>query len=78
MLGNTCNLPYVQALYVTITVDIRANVWIGIAVLWSTLLIVGRWDPDRGWDDRLGRLLGLAWLVYGVGERLIWTFLNRP
>jgi hypothetical protein len=44
---------------------------LGVAIAWVTLAIVGRWRPDRGWDDRLGRLVGCLWLVYGPGEALV-------
>jgi hypothetical protein len=29
---------------------------------WITLLVGGRWHAERGWIDRLGRLLGLVWI----------------
>ena len=44
---------------------------LGVAIGWVTLAIVDRWRPDRGWDDRLGRLVGCLWLVYGPGETLV-------
>jgi hypothetical protein len=34
-----------------------------VAASWATLLVGGRWRADPGWCDRLGRLLGLVWLV---------------
>jgi hypothetical protein len=39
------------------------DVAIGVATSWLALAVVGRWRPDRSWDDRLGRLIGLAWVV---------------
>ncbi len=34
----------------------------GVITGWSSLALVGRWRPERGWIDRLGWLLGLCWL----------------
>ena len=35
----------------------------GMAVLasWATLALGGRWRPERGWIDRSGLAMGLAW-----------------
>ena len=47
----------------------------GLAVFWcwATLELVGRWRPESSWVDRLGRLLGAAWvaiaLVFGYANR---------
>jgi hypothetical protein len=30
-------------------------------------VVVGRWNPERAWDDRLGRLLGVVWLFFYLG-----------
>jgi hypothetical protein len=34
-----------------------------VAVAWLALAVTGRWHPERSWIDRLGRALGLGWLV---------------
>jgi hypothetical protein len=34
-----------------------------VASSWVTLLIGGRWRADPGWCDRLGRFLGILWMV---------------
>ncbi|MFO0887763.1 MAG: hypothetical protein U0790_01310 [Isosphaeraceae bacterium] len=41
---------------------------LAVAVSWLTLALCGRWRPDRGWLDRLGRLLGVCWIVLGVTQ----------
>ncbi len=34
-----------------------------VAVTWLTLAITGRRRPEPGWIDRLGRILGVYWIV---------------
>jgi hypothetical protein len=34
-----------------------------VASCWTILLIGGRWRPDPGWGDRVGRVLGIVWLA---------------
>ena len=36
-----------------------------VALTWLTLFVSGRWAADRGWLDRLGRLLGTFWIAQG-------------
>jgi hypothetical protein len=33
-----------------------------VAVAWMVLAVSGRWRPDSGWIDRLGRCVGFLWL----------------
>ncbi len=54
-----------------IVMHLGMSMSLGVAIAWITLAIVGRWRPDRGWDDRLGRLVGCFWLIYGPGESLV-------
>jgi hypothetical protein len=57
----------------------QASVWVqgfaewgallgGFAVLvaWSTLILGGRWRPEPTWLDRLGRLIGMVWIVLAL------------
>ncbi len=37
---------------------------------WLTLAVVGKWKPERAWDDRFGRLLGIAWVILYLGGDL--------
>ena len=37
-----------------------------VAAAWATLGLVGGWESEKGWVDRLGRLLGLYWLSYPI------------
>jgi hypothetical protein len=37
-----------------------------VAAAWATLWLVGDRESERGWIDRLGRLLGLYWISYPI------------
>jgi hypothetical protein len=50
--------------------EIPARAGQTVAVLWFALAVSGRWETDRGWIDRAGRILGVFWLV----EAPIWWF----
>ena len=64
-------LSPLAAVLILIVIQIATPMSLGVAISWITLAVVGRWKPDRGWDDRLGRLVGCLWLVYGPGETLV-------
>jgi len=49
------------------------QVGIAIAVSWVLLIGAGRWRGRRGWRDRLGLGLGVAWLV-----NLFWVTVLEP
>jgi hypothetical protein len=51
--------------------DFRRAVAIGVAASWLALAIVGRWNPERAWDDRLGRFLGALWMIFYLGAPLL-------
>jgi hypothetical protein len=36
-----------------------------VAVSWLTLVLIGRWRPERSWVDRWGRALGFTWIILG-------------
>ena len=36
---------------------------LGVLMAWLTLLVCGRWHAERSWVDRLGRAMGLYWIV---------------
>jgi hypothetical protein len=52
----------------------------GAAVLWCwvTMALCGRWAPEPTWLDRLGRLIGTAWvaiaMIYGYVTITLWPF----
>ena len=37
-----------------------------VAVTWFLLWLGGGWRAEPGWIDRLGRLLGIFWVAFGV------------
>jgi hypothetical protein len=43
---------------------------------WLTLVLTGRWRPERNWIDRAGRFLGFAWIAGYVITRS-WAVLTR-
>jgi hypothetical protein len=44
-----------------------------IAAAWLILALSGRWRPERTWVDRLGCLIGLAWIALEtVGNVFDW------
>ena len=48
----------------------------GLAVLasWVTLVAGRRWRPEPSWVDRLGRALGLLWVLLGLASPLLLLF----
>jgi hypothetical protein len=42
-----------------------------VAAAWAVLALGGRWSPEKGWIDRLGRLFGLYWLVFPLMSWLV-------
>ncbi len=40
-----------------------AAVATSIPLAWAALAMRGRWRPEPGWIDRLGRILGVCWVV---------------
>ena len=36
---------------------------LAIAACWITMAMLGAWRPEAWWADRLGRLLGMAWIA---------------
>ena len=46
-------------------IEIAAQILIVIAVpmTWVVLIATRRWNPEPGWIDRLGRILGILWMV---------------
>jgi hypothetical protein len=36
---------------------------LAVAVCWITMAMLGLWRPEASWVDRLGRVLGMAWIA---------------
>jgi len=49
----------------------------GVAGAWLILMLAGWWRPEPSWIDRLGRVLGLFWvvpyLVYHADLARLWS-----
>jgi hypothetical protein len=46
----------------------------GVVVAWITLVLVGRWRPEPTWLDRLGRAVGIVWILMA---QLTWFVIRR-
>ncbi len=42
-----------------------------VVVSWLTLVLIGRWHPERSWIDRWGRVLGCTWIIVGPVASLL-------
>jgi hypothetical protein len=49
---------------------------LGLAVLvsWLTLIAGRRWRPEPSWVDRLGRALGISWILLAIASPLFLLF----
>jgi hypothetical protein len=43
-----------------------------IAVAWMTLILSGAWRAERNWIDRLGRAIGVFWILADITASLAW------
>jgi hypothetical protein len=43
-----------------------------IAVAWMTLILSGVWRAERNWIDRLGRAIGVFWILAGITHSFAW------
>jgi hypothetical protein len=43
-------------------VPLGSEVGLAVAASWVTMAVNGRWRPEPGWPDRLGRGLGVYWI----------------
>ncbi|MHB1557681.1 MAG: hypothetical protein ACYC61_09395 [Isosphaeraceae bacterium] len=37
-----------------------------MAAFWLVPAVAGRWRPEKSWIDRLGRALGITWIVISI------------
>jgi hypothetical protein len=54
-----------------LNMNFRKDAVIAILAGWLALAIVGRWIPERAWDDSLGRPAGLLWVIFYLGAELL-------
>lgn len=46
--------------------DLLVYAGVAVASSWATLAASGRWRPQPDWIDRMGRVVGVIWLVCGL------------
>ena len=54
------------SLFKSLLLGLPTKAVFSVAAAWATLSLVGGWESEKGWVDRLGRLLGLYWLSYPI------------
>ena len=42
-----------------------------VVIAWGTMLLVGRWRAEPSWIDRLGRIVGLGWIVMALAGAFV-------
>lgn len=47
--------------------DILIHNGLAILATWITLSVIRRWNAEPSWIDRFGRVLGIYWVVAGIG-----------
>jgi hypothetical protein len=45
-----------------------------VPLAWTLLALAGRWRPEPGWIEWLGRLLGVGWFALNVSASLLVHF----
>jgi hypothetical protein len=55
-----------------------ATMYGGLAVLvsWMTLFVGGRWRAEPSWVDRLGRAMGLCWILAAIAVWAAWFLID--
>jgi hypothetical protein len=47
----------------TFALALSPAIGISIAAAWLIVAFNGRWKSEAGWDDRIGRALGVCWII---------------
>jgi hypothetical protein len=47
---------------------------LAVTAVWTVMALGGRWEPDRSWTDRAGRLLGAYWVGMGLSYHVLVHF----
>ncbi len=48
------------------TAILQANAGGAVAAAWLILALAGLWQAERNWIDRLGRALGIGWIIVNI------------
>lgn len=59
--------------------DVAARTGFFVLVAWSTLAMSGRWSARADWHDRLGRIIGICWVLIALIWYMddLWASINR-
>jgi hypothetical protein len=60
--------PFAFGFYLYFLMDMGG--W--IAVAWMTLILSGVWRAERNWIDRLGRAVGVFWILADISNSFAW------
>jgi hypothetical protein len=66
VIGLVVDLEYLSSAITSQVVLWPIFIGLAVAVSWMTLLIGGRWRAEPSWIDRLGRVMGVGWIVAGL------------
>jgi hypothetical protein len=50
----------------TLPILLSPSIGMSVILTWMGTYLTGFWIPDRGWIDRLGRALGICWVLLAV------------
>ncbi len=54
---------YANSAFAWAFLETPETIGLAVGVSWVLLALGGRWRAERGWIDRAGRVIGVAWLV---------------
>ncbi len=54
------------SLFRSLMLGLPSKAVFSVAAAWATLGLVGGWESEKGWIDRLGRLFGFYWIGYPI------------
>lgn len=63
--------PWPHFVIYSLASELPDDVAIAVCVSWLTLMLAGHWHPERAWDDRFGRFVGILWVAFYLGEPLL-------
>jgi hypothetical protein len=71
LVGAQAEHPFVTYWLYTLSLDLSRTVGLAIAAFWFTLLLARRFRPLPHWLDRLGRVVGILWVLTALAAPFI-------
>jgi hypothetical protein len=71
VIGLVVDIRYLSSAIASQVVLWPILIGLAVAVSWMTLLIGGRWRAEPSWIDRLGRVMGVGWIVAGLAVAVV-------